>query len=632
MAAPAAASAVRPSLRTPWLRRGTAALFDASAWAAALTAACWLRFDFDPAQIQLTGLLWTISVAVAVLWSAGFATFLYFGRCTTGSLDEALTVAGVAAVVGITLSGVVLLSATPQVPRSVPVAAAPLALALMLAPRLIVRGHRARQARPDRDRARRVIVYGAGRRGQQLVRAMLTESAGGLLPVAILDDDPALRHNRISGIPVRGDGQAVPAVAAETKARLVVVAFDTAAPETMRRLLSTARTAGLEVKTVPPLHELLRPCAGIADLRELDVADLLGRQQIDTDLDSIADCLTGKRVLVTGAGGSIGSELCRQIHRFGPAELVMLDHDESALHAVQLSLHAEARLDSPEVVLADIRDTQVMRTVLADRRPDIVFHAAALKHLAALERHPGEAWKTNVLGTLGVLGAAIDAGVGKFVNISTDKAANPTSVLGRSKRIGERLVADAAGRTGRTYLSVRFGNVLGSRGSVLTTFAEQLAAGRPVTVTHPDVTRFFMTVPEAVQLVVQAAAIGSSGEVLILDMGEPARIRELAEMLMTLSGRRSKIVYTGLREGEKLHEELFGDGESDWRPLHPLISQIAAPPLDPDIVRLRESQLGPERAMSVLVAERPDIPRQPDPRRSPPRPPARVAAGDGSAQ
>jgi FlaA1/EpsC-like NDP-sugar epimerase len=312
------------------------------------------------------------------------------------------------------------------------------------------------------------------------------------------------------------------------------------------------------------------------------VTDLLGRHQVETDIASIAGYITGRRVLVTGAGGSIGSELCRQLHRLSPGELIMLDRDESALHAVQLSIHGRALLDGSDLVLADIRDGEHLRQIFTDRRPEVVFHAAALKHLSLLEQFPGEAVKSNVWGTQTVLEAAAAAGVAKFVNISTDKAADPTSVLGYSKRIAERLTAHVAQRAPGAFVSVRFGNVLGSRGSVLTAFAAQIEAGGPLTVTHPDVTRYFMTVPEAVQLVIQAAAIGGPGEALVLEMGEPVRISDVAKQMAAGSGRDVQIVYTGLRPGEKLHEDLFGTGEDGKRSLHPLISHVTVPPLDPD--------------------------------------------------
>jgi FlaA1/EpsC-like NDP-sugar epimerase len=292
--------------------------------------------------------------------------------------------------------------------------------------------------------------------------------------------------------------------------------------------------------------------------------------------------------------------LCRQISRFAPAELMMLDRDESALHAVQLSLHGRALLDSPELILADLRDAETIRRMFAQRRPQVIFHAAALKHLALLEAHPGEAVKSNVWGTQTVLEAA--HGVERFVNISTDKAANPVSVLGYTKRITERLTAHAATRYDGTFINVRFGNVLGSRGSVLTAFSAQIAAGGPLTVTDPDVTRYFMTVQEAVQLVIQAAAIGRDGEALVLEMGRPVKIADVAKQMVEHAARPCEIVYTGLRPGEKLHEELFGAGERDARPLHPLISHVEVPPLDPAKVEYLDPYGEPAQVVLDLAA------------------------------
>jgi FlaA1/EpsC-like NDP-sugar epimerase len=299
-------------------------------------------------------------------------------------------------------------------------------------------------------------------------------------------------------------------------------------------------------------------------------------------------------VLVTGAGGSIGSELCRQIRHHGVAAMAMVDCNESALHELQLSLEGRAMLDEPALVVADIRDRARMAQVFAEHAPEVVFHAAALKHLSLLEMHPGEALKTNVLGTRNVLAAAAEAGVRRFVNVSTDKAADPISVLGYSKRIAERLTSwydvQAGNHTLIRFLSVRFGNVLGSRGSVLTAFRRQLAERRPLTVTHPDVTRYFMTVEEAVRLLIQAGAVGSGGQVLVLDMGTPVRIAEVAQQLISESDADLEIVYTGLRPGEKLNECLLGEQERADRPVHPQISHVAVPALDPvDLAGLPEN-------------------------------------------
>lgn len=589
---------------TRWRSRARilgALLLDGAAWALALPLSTWLRYDGDVSQVDARNLAMMIVLAVSGQWVIGTLMSTYRNRHFPGSIEEAANVALVAMSVGGVLF-ILEIAVAPVLPRSVPVTAPLIMLGFALGTRLCIAA-RAAHARRSAIEAQPVIVFGAGDAGRQLIRSMHREPACGYRPVALLDDDPALRRRRIFGVAVRGDRSRIAAVAAETGARFLVIALPSAPPEMKAELAAAATDVGLGVKVLPPLNELIRPLIGTADLRDLDINDLLGRAPIDTDVTAIAGYLRGKRVLVTGAGGSIGSELCRQIRRFNPGELMMLDRDESALHAVQLSLTGRALLDSSDVVLADIRDAAALHELFLRRRPEVVFHAAALKHLPMLEQYPKEAWKTNVIGTANVVEAAIACGVERFVNISTDKAAGPTSVLGRSKRVGERLVARSAERGAGPFLSVRFGNVLGSRGSVLTTFAEQIAAGRPVTITHPDVTRFFMTIPEAVELVIQAAAIGRSGEALVLDMGKPVRIVDLARQLMALTGQSAPIVFTGLRSGEKLHEALFGPGEIDERPLHPLISHVAVPPLSDDEMRRLSHEEDASAAMSALTSQ-----------------------------
>lgn len=576
--------------------------WDSVAWVSGLMISCWLRYEFDLTQIDVVGLFASAAAAVAVQLVVGLALPLYRGRYWLGTVDEAVNLTVVTLITATLLFSLNLVLPQPWVPRSVPLMAGLVTVAIAGSARLGFRRYRERQSRPHHASARRVIVFGAGDGGQQLVRSMLADRASGYLPVAMIDDNPRIWARRLAGVSVYGGRAEIGRVARATDAELLVLAIPSAGAGVVRDVSQAAFEAGLGVKVLPPLSELLRPWVGPSDLRDLDIVDLLGRRQVDTDIAAIAGYLADRKVLVTGAGGSIGSELCRQIHRFAPAELIMLDRDESALHGVQLSIHGRALLDAPDVILADIRDAEVIKEIFHSRRPDVVFHAAALKHLPMLEQYPVEAWKTNVLGTMNVLDAARTADVERFVNISTDKAANPTSVLGRSKRIGERLVASTAGSAHGTYLSVRFGNVLGSRGSVITTFAEQLAHGGPITVTHPDVTRFFMTITEAVQLVVQAAAIGAPGEALVLDMGAPVRIVDVARQLMEIAGKSAHIVYTGLRNGEKLHEELFGTGEEqDRRPLHPAISHVSVPGLDPAQVWETEAAVGPTKALVELT-------------------------------
>ena len=513
---------------------------------------------------------------------------LHHGRSSLASLEEMLSLGMVVGLVGATTT-VANLAMSRPVPGSVPVAATFFALAIMGWYRATYRAWteehfrwaRHSSSRPADD-VSHVLVFGVGEAGRQLVHSMFREPSSHWRPVALLDDDPFKRHRRIRGVPVLGGREHIAEVARQTEADSFVIAIPSASSDTIRALSQPALEAGLDVKVLPSANTLLdRSHVDITDVRDINVTDLLGRHQIDTDINSIAGYLKGKRVLVTGAGGSIGSELCRQIARFRPSELIMLDRDESALHAVQLSIYGRAMLDSDDVVLADIRDSLYIDTLFQHRRPQVVFHAAALKHLPMLEHYPGEAIKTNVWGTLTVLEAAKNHGVERFVNISTDKAANPCSVLGYSKRLAEGLTSAVSLEADGTFLSVRFGNVLGSRGSVLTAFAAQIAEGIPVTVTDPRVTRYFMTIEEAVQLVIQAAAIGADGEALVLDMGQPVSIDSVARQLIELSGKQLDVVYTGLRDGEKLHEELWGDGEGDNRPIHPRVSHTPVPAFSP---------------------------------------------------
>ena len=553
---------------------------DVGAWLIGLWAAHFLRYDLALNQLFVLGVLFAGLTAGALQLGFGFAAHLYRGRYRFGSFDEVLGVLLAAACTSVGVAAVN--EALPDarwIPRSVPFVGAFVAFTLMLGARYL---WRMRQ-----DNARRVtdaeplLLFGAGDGADQTIVAMLRDTRSRYQPVALLDDDRSKRNLRLRGVPVLGSRHQMAEVARSTGASSLLIAVPSADAVLVRELTALADACGLAVKVLPTVDDLIAGTVGVDDIRDLDVADLLGRRQIELDLDGIAGYLTGKRVLVTGAGGSIGSELCQQISLYAPAELIMLDRDESALHAVQLAITGRALLDGEELILADIRDKEHLLRVFMERSPEVVFHAAALKHLTLLERFPGEAVKSNVWGTLNVLEAAKAVGVQQFVNISTDKAADPCSVLGYSKRIAERLTAHVAAEADGTYLSVRFGNVLGSRGSVLTAFASQIAAGGPVTVTDPEVTRYFMTVREAVQLVIQAAAVGRDGEVLVLDMGEAVSIDAVARRLARQASRPVEIVYTGLRPGEKLHEDLLADDERDERPFHPLVSQVPVPPVAP---------------------------------------------------
>jgi FlaA1/EpsC-like NDP-sugar epimerase len=487
--------------------------------------------------------------------------------------------------------------------RAVPdtVLGAVLAVIAMLGARYVAFVARQRSRTPA-PTAEKIIVFGAGDAGAMLINRLATQSDAAYRPVAILDDDPEKSRLRIHGVPVLGGRNQISEVAATTGARLLVIAIAGGSGKVIHELTATAERCGLVPKVIPSVRELLAGGAQIEGVRDPRISDLLGRRAVTAEVASIREHIAGKRVLVTGAGGSIGAELCRQLHHLGPAELIMLDRDESALHAVQLALRGRALLDSEETVLADIRDEGRVREVFERFRPGIVFHAAALKHLPLLERCPAEALKSNVWGTLTVLKAAADHGVQSFVNISTDKAADPVSVLGYSKRITERLTAYMSAQTNRAYVSVRFGNVLGSRGSVLTTLSAQVAAGGPVTVTDPEVSRYFMLADEAVHLVLQAAAIGRPGEVLVLDMGEPVRIADIARRLTASTGRQMDIEFTGLRPGEKLIEDWLGPEEADLRPCHPLICQVPVPTLHPDEVTVLDPDTDTDSLRRALAS------------------------------
>lgn len=462
-------------------------------------------------------------------------------------------------------------------PRSLALIDGLLVLVLVGGSRFSVRlVHGWRQARPGQN-AQRVIVMGAGDAGTMIVRELKGNPQLGLDVVAYLDDDAGKKGVQIMGVPVLGGRELIGEVADAYNVSQVIIAMPTAPGKTIREIVQQCEQAGVSTRTIPGMYELLDGTVSVNQLRNVDIEDLLRRDAVHTDTAAVQQLLQGKQVLVTGAGGSIGSELCRQILRCHPAGLVLLGHGENSIFTIYHELRQQlARSEgvAPRLipVIADTRDAQRIDTIFRQHRPEIVFHAAAHKHVPMMEMNPTEAVTNNVLGTQNVLQAAQDVGVARFVMISTDKAVNPTSVMGVTKRTAELLVHEAAVRSCRPYATVRFGNVLGSRGSVVLTFKEQIARGGPVTVTDPEMTRFFMTIPEAVQLVLQASELGKGGEVFVLDMGRPVKIMDLARDLIELSGlelgRDIDIVVTGKRPGEKLFEELFIPGESYERTAH----------------------------------------------------------------
>ncbi|GGO46346.1 dTDP-glucose 4,6-dehydratase [Citricoccus zhacaiensis] len=555
---------------------------DVVSWIAMIMLAAWLRYEFDFAQMGW-GRLLLFGVVAAVLQAVlGLLSGIYRGRHVYGTFDEVKTLTYIVVLVGLITTVLMLVVGNVfDSPRSTGIIATPMALLCMLGVRYLYRLMMERRRKPG-AKAARTIVYGAGYLGETVIRRMQTDADSEYRPVALLDDDPQLSNLEIRGVKVMGGFDDLPDVVEKTGAKELVLAIGRADSTLVREISDAAGAVGLHVRVLPLLEQIMAGHTKLSDLRDISIEDLIGRNPVDTEVESIADYIAGKRVLVTGAGGSIGSELCRQISKFAPTELIMLDRDETGLQMAQLGTVGHGLLHTRDVVLADIREADALEKIFQDRKPEVVYHAAALKHLPMLEQYPEEAWKTNVLGTLNVLNAARNANVETFINISTDKAANPTSVLGHSKRVAEKLTAWMAQETERPYLSVRFGNVIGSRGSMLPTFRSLIERGGPVTVTHPDVTRYFMTIPEACQLVVQAGAIGAPAEVLILDMGEPVKILDIAERMIEMSGKDVEITFTGLREGEKMHEELVGLGEGDERPFHPKISHAHVHTLSPN--------------------------------------------------
>ncbi len=408
---------------------------------------------------------------------------------------------------------------------------------------------------------RRVLIVGAGAGGALTVKELQNNLQLGIVPVGFVDDDPRKSSKRIYGLPIFGPLSDIPFVVKQQNIDEVIIAMPTAPGKVVREVVQLCRKVKVPSKTIPALYDIVRGTARIDDVRNVQLEDLLRRGVIETDVTQVMLLLTGARVLVTGAGGSIGSELCRQIKGFRPAEMILVGHGETSIFQIMKEL-AESPVPDMKIVpvIADVRDRERMEQVFRTLRPDVVFHAAAHKHVYLMQENIPEAVTNNVLGTRVLVNLADRYDVRRFVMVSSDKAVNPTSVMGVTKRIAELIVQDAANRSGKAFVTVRFGNVLGSRGSVVPFFKRQIAMGGPVTVTDPDVTRYFMTIPEAVQLILQSATMGKGGEVFVLDMGEQIKVIDLARDLIRLSGfteEEIEIKITGLVPGEKMFEELF---------------------------------------------------------------------------
>lgn len=470
----------------------------------------------------------------------------------------------------------------------------------------------------------RVLIVGAGSAGISLVREMQQSPWLGFYPVAFIDDDQAKLNLQIRRIPVVGDRHKIPEIVRSLHIRRVIIAMPAVSGRVIREILDICLSVGVPTSTLPGLNEILTNRIRVGSVRDIQIEDLLRRESIQTDLRRVGEFLQGKKVLISGAGGSIGSELCRQVLKCRPAEIMLLGHGENSLFAIQQELGRMLQILQQEgdpgdtipqikTFIGDIRFLNRLEYLFEQFRPQVIFHAAAHKHVPLMESHPPEAIANNVRGTKNLLDLALKYDVEHFVTISTDKAVNPTSIMGASKRVAEMLVLQAAQKSGKPFMVVRFGNVLGSRGSVVPTFKQQIAQGGPITITHPDICRYFMTIPEAVQLLLQAAVIGRGGEVMMLDMGQPVKIVDLAKDMIRLSGyevgKDIEIVFTGLRPGEKLFEELFIPGEEYERTQHEKIirvknaSRILPEQLDLEIEAICEAATKNDNNLIVFMLE-----------------------------
>ncbi|MFL5942817.1 MAG: polysaccharide biosynthesis protein [Gaiellaceae bacterium] len=486
-----------------------------------------------------------------------------------------------------------------RLPRSIAATDLLLTLAFITGSRLLARTVVERPGLTMVARGKEVLVVGAGDAGRLIVQEMQRSRMLAYTPIGFVDDDARKRHTRILGVRVLGTIDELPRVLREHRPDEVLIAMPSVSGEVRRRIVETAQQLRITVKTLPGLYELITGDAGLAgQIRPVQVQDVLGREQVEVDFHEVAGYLEGQTVLVTGAGGSIGSELCRQIARVRPSRLILVDNAEGPLFEIERELASERDFTAALPKLMDVRNQKALRREVFEKyKPTVVFHAAAYKHVAMLETHPLESVRNNVTGTRVLVELAAEFGVERFVFISTDKAVNPRTVMGQSKALCEWVVESFGHRrnVSTRFVAVRFGNVLNSSGSVIPIFRKQIERGGPVTVTHPEMTRYFMTIPEAVSLVVQAGAIGGRGQVFVLDMGEPVKIVELAQNMIRLSGKEPRlpddpattardirISIVGVRPGEKIHEELWSDDESVGATTHPKILRLSRPPVDPD--------------------------------------------------
>lgn len=590
-------------------------LLDLPLIALAALGAFLLRFDwFFPARPEFLPFLGMVLVVKPLVF-IGFGLYgRYWKYASAGDLVVvAMGVTAASAALGLIIGTAMMTQAIAEFSRSVLLIDWLLTMLAVGGLRFTIRlwsEPRLMHARSNSGPRRNVLIAGAGAAGAAVLREISRNPSLGLNPIGLLDDDPVKLGKRIHGIRVLGSLDDVKTVIASESVQEVIIAMPTAPGSIIRRVAQACASESVVSRTLPGYFELLDGRVSVSRLREVDISDLLRRPEIPGRGDAAA-YVTDRTVLVTGAGGSIGLELSRQLAHVRPRRLVLLGHGENSLFEAEYQLRGAFPGVAMETVVADVRDRDRIRRVFERVRPEIVFHAAAHKHVPMMEQNPEEAITNNVLGTANVVEAAIQASAARLVLISTDKAVEPRSVMGASKRVAEQIVMQAASKWARAFTVVRFGNVLGSRGSVVPHFKRQIEAGGPITITHPEVTRFFMTIPEAVHLVLHAGGLSRGGELFVLNMGRPVRITDLAQDLIALSGYSPdeiEIVYTGLRPGEKLEERLWDTGASVKVTGHPDILQVAeaasqaggAVPLDQFARAARE---GNRMELEMLLAQ-----------------------------
>jgi FlaA1/EpsC-like NDP-sugar epimerase len=587
----------------PVNRRAWQLLADAGLIALAWWLAFWLRFDKGVPPPYHRLMMDTILVVIAIKLAV-FIVFGFYNRWWRYVSTRDMWGAARGVTVACLVADLVVYFAHPvkgfPLPRSVAVIDWLLLLAFVAGTRLIARSMIERPGAASLiARGKEVIIVGAGDAAQLVIREMLKAPALGYTPIGLIDDDPRKKNLRLHGIRVLGTTDDLRRILRDNPPDEVLIAIPSASGGTRQRVVEIAQDAGVPVKTLPGLYELISGDLNLTgQIRPVQVEDVLGREPVEVDVRSIAQYLAGETVLVSGSGGSIGAELCRQIARVEPTRLILVEQSESGLFDIERELVDERGFSAVAPVLGDCGDRAKMSQVFERYRPTVVFHAAAYKHVALLEANPLEAVRNNTLATRVLADVAVEYGARRFVLVSTDKAANPKNLLGQSKALCEWIV-EAYGHREEIktrFVAVRFGNVLNSSGSVIPIFRRQITKGGPVTVTHPEMTRFFMTIPEAVSLIVQAGAIGGRGQVYVLDMGEPVKILDVARNMIRLSGKAREgeipITFVGVRPGEKLHEELWTEGETVGPTSHPKILRAARPPIDVEWLDHELEELG----------------------------------------